>query len=258
VPQDRQRAVELCGQAALQFHVRAMTFIAYCRFYGIVMPKDIKSAILLYRYAAAKGYAAAQYSLGNFYLAGKVLRKNIRLALKWLNRAADQGEAIALEKLGDLYSYGKHVVEDEEKACGYYRRAAQLGSPAGQYMYGNFVMKGVAAERDPVVALELLDQAALQGYGPALKMQKRLEQFVRFDPADSKPLPLPLDHPIPVRLRTALTAESIGGPCFRALARDLYDYARENPDHQEAAIRDAATLLLAAAEGGGPAATVVP
>lgn len=53
VPENPRRAVELCADAARQFHLRAIAFIAYCRYQGIVVPKDVKTAILLYRFAAA-------------------------------------------------------------------------------------------------------------------------------------------------------------------------------------------------------------
>lgn len=252
VPEDPRRAVELCADAARQFHLRAIAFVAYCRFHGIVVPKDIKGSVQLYRFAAGEGYAPAQHTLGNFYLAGKVVRKNIHLALKWLNKAAAQGDADALVKLGDLYHEGKEVVEDEEKACGYYRQAADLGAPAGQYMYGSFLMRGVAVEANQVAALELLDLAAAQDYAPAKEVWAHFEEFVRFDPEAAGLSSFPVSHPFPVHRRTAVYAAALKLPCFQAMARDLRDYIKENPKDEEAGLKDVAALLAAATEKGEP------
>jgi hypothetical protein len=238
--------------------VRAIAFIAYCRFNGVVVPKDVKGATLLYRFAADEGYPPAQHTLGNLYLTGNGVRKNVRLAIKWLSRAAAQGDPDALVRLGDIYHEGRDVVEDGEKAFGYYRQAAELGMPAGQFMSGSYLMKGVAVERNPVAALELLDQAASQGYRQALEVREHFEEFVHFDPAEAQLQPLPLTHSLPLRRRTAVTMAFLRRPCYQAMARDLYEYAREHPDDTEVALRDAAVLLEAAAEAGEPSVAFIP
>ncbi|TLM69264.1 MAG: sel1 repeat family protein [Deltaproteobacteria bacterium] len=252
VPENPRKAVELCADAARQFHIQAITFLAYCRLKGVVVPKDRKEAVLMYRFAAGEGYAPAQFTLGNFYLAGNGVRKNVRLALKWLGKAAAQNEVDALVQLGDLYHEGAAVVEDEEKACGYYHRAAELGSARGQYMFGSFLMKGVAIKADPVAALDWLDQAVAQEYDPAREVHAYYEQFVRFDPDEVGFKDFPVNHPFPIRRRTATYVRALGRPCFQAMARDLYDYVQENPKDSDAGLNDAATLLATAAQNGDP------
>lgn len=258
LPEDPKKAIELCMQAAQKFDARAFALLGYCNAHGIVVKQNQKAAIRMYRFAAKKGYPPAQYSLGNFYLSGSGVRKSVRLALQWLAKAADQEMVEALVKLGDIYHEGKEVVEDEGKACVYYRKAADLGSPDGQYMYGSFLMQGSTVERNPIAAFEQLDQAAAQGHEPALEMQKYFEQFVPFNPEQEKFPSLPVDHPLPVRRRTAVTMSFLGRPCYQAMARDLYDYARQNSKDLEVALQDVAVLLNAAAEAGEPVMTFTP
>ena len=144
------------------------------------------------------------------------------------------------------------VVEDEERACGHYLRAAELGSARGQYMYGSFLMQGVAVKADPVAALDWLDRAVAQGYEPARDVHAYYEQFVRFDPGEAGLKEFPVDHPFPIRRRTATYVQALERPCFHAMACDLYDYIRENPKDSETGLKDAASLLLAAAQKGEP------
>ncbi|NJC88145.1 MAG: sel1 repeat family protein [Desulfuromonas sp.] len=257
VPEDPRRAIELCADAADQFHVRAIAFLAYCRLRGVVVPKNRRDAVTMYRFAATEGYAPAQYSLGILYLAGNGVRRSVRLAVKWLGKAAAQSDIDALVRLGDLHHEGKAVVEDEEKACYYYRRAAELGSARGQYMYGSFLMKGVAVAADPIEALDWLDQAAAQGYAPANEVQEYYRQFVRFDPAEAGLKDFPVQHPFPVRRRTAVCVAVLKCPCLQAMAGDLSDYIRENPKDEETGLKDVAALLAAAAENGQPPLTFV-
>lgn len=252
VPEDPHRAVELCADAARQHHVRAIAFLAYCRLRGVVVPKDRRAAVLLYRVAAGEGYAPAQFTLGNFYLSGFGVRRSVRQALKWLERAADQDDVDALVRLGDLHHEGKEVVEDEERACACYRRAAELGSARGEYMYGSFLIKGAAVKADPVAALDWLDRAVAQGYAPAQAVHAHYEEFVRFDPKEAGFSDFPVDHPFPVRRRTATYVAALGRPCFQAMACDLYDYLREHAKDSEAALGDAAALLVAATQKGEP------
>lgn len=240
VPEDPRRGVELCVRAAKQYHVRAITFVAYCHMRGVVLDQDQRIAALLYRFAADNGYAPAQCTLGSLYLVGTGVRKSVRQALRWLGKAAAQGDREALVRLGDLYHEGKDVVEDDGKACDYYRRAADLGSPAGQFMYGSFLMKGEAVPANPVAALELLDQSAAQGYGPACEVQTQFDEFVRFDPAAVGLKTFVVDHPFPIRRRTATYVSALERPCYRAMAQDVYDYVQQYPKDADTGLNDVA------------------
>lgn len=259
VPEDRGRAVDLCSRAAGQGNARARAFLAFCYFNGIILPRDLHSSAKLYRLAAQQGYAPAQHSLGICYLRGLGVKKSLRQALRWLEKAAGQGDSDALVQLGRLFQTGVEVVQDEERACRCYGRAAAGGHPAAQLALGVMLMEGSGTPRDLPGGLELIDQAAAQGYQPALEARSQLDEFVAFDPAKAGFRDFPVDHPFPVRRRTALLSDDLGRPCCHALASDLYAYFQEHPQDEDPALRDIAALLAAAAgEGEGFLPLVAP
>jgi len=250
LPEDPAEALRWCKSAAEQGHAPAQAFVAYCYAKGLAVPKDLRTGVRWYRPSARQGYAPAQFSLGVFYLCGRGVKQNIRLGLKWLDKAAAQDHVEALVKLGDIHRHTREVVPDDEKACRYYRRAAELGSPEGQFKYGNMLFNGFGTSRDPLQALELLDQAAGQGYESAVSMREQFEAFVSFDPAGSALEGISVGHPFPLRQRTVVTMMCLERPCYQAMVRDLYDYARQHPKNSEVALKDIAALLTAAADQG--------
>lgn len=259
VPEDRKRAVDLCSRAAGQGNARARAFLAFCYFNGIVLPRDLYNSAKLYRLAAEQGYAPAQHSLGVCYLRGMGVRKSLRQALRWLEKAAAQGDADALVQLGRLFQSGNEVVQDEERACRCFGKAAAAGHPAGQLSLGGMLMEGSGTPRDLAVGMELIDLAAAQGYQPALQARAHLDEFVGFDPAKAGYRDFPVDHPFPVRRRTALLIDDLGRPCCHALASDLYAYLQAHPQDEDPALKDIAALLAAAAgEGEGFLPLVTP
>ena len=249
VPKDTHKAVDFCTMAADGGDVRAYAFLAYCSSHGIGMTKSIRKSTKMYRISAKAGYAPAQYSLGLFYLNGKGLKKNVRTAIAWFERAARQNYTCALVTLGNLYHQGEDVVQYDQKACGYYRAAAELGSPAGQYMLSKMLIGGFGVARDPLKAFELLDEAAAKRYDAAVKMQAHFDEFFNFDPKEAGYEGFPIDHPFPIRRRTAIGLFCLETPCYQTMARDIYDYVKEFPEHEEAAMKDVAVLLKTSTEG---------
>jgi TPR repeat protein len=180
------------------------------------------------------------------------VKKSVRLGLKWLEKAAAQDFAESLIYLGLLYRHGRHVVQEEERACRYFRRAAELGSAGGQFQLGEMLMFGRGTAQDQLRALDMLDQSCEQGFEPALRIRAHLDEFMRFDPTEAGLKDFPVKHPFPLRRRTCVYVTALDRPCFQAMARDIYDYVRENPGDKEAGLKDVAVLLAAAAEQGEP------
>lgn len=249
VRRNRRKAVELCQRAAEQGHIRALAFVAYCRFGGEGLEKDVSEAVRLYRRSAAGGYAPAQHTLGTLYLTGTGVKQNVRLGVRLLKKAGMQGLADAYVRLGRLYRYGKQVLSDDREACRWFRKAAEMGDAEGQFQLGGMLFGGHGVERDVAAALEYLDLSAAQGFAGALKMKAHMDEFVTFDPDKRELNDCPLDHPFPLRRRTAHLIRAQARPAWRVVAADLIEYAKAYPQNEEAAVEDAA-ILLAVVEGG--------
>jgi len=185
-----------------------------------------------------------------FYLRGRGVKKNVRLAVRWLERSGAQGLGDSLVQLGTLYKSGDDVVQDDARAVRYFQKAADLGHAAGQFLLGEMLIGGRGTEKDPLGALELLDQACAQGYAPALDVQAHMDEFVSFDPAEAGFRGFPVEHPFPVRRRTAIAVSALARPSYQAMARDIYDYVRDNPKDTDAGLKDVAALLAAGADNG--------
>ena len=71
----------------------------------------------------------------------------------------------------------------------------------------------------------------------------RFQAFISFNPAAGLFKGAPVDHPFPLRQRSIVTMLCLQRPCYQAMARDLYDYVRENPTGSEAGLKDMAALL---------------
>jgi hypothetical protein len=249
LPEDQHKAVDYCTLAADNGDARAYAFLAYCASRGIGMSKSIRKSTKMYRISAKAGYAPAQYSLGLFYLNGQGLKKNVRTAITWFEKAAQQKYTHALVMLGNLYHRGEEVVQFDQKAFGYYRTAANHGSPEAKFMLSKLLMCGFGTTADPLTALNFLDESAAAGFGPAIKMKAHFDEYLNFDPGDSGFQEFPLNHPFPLRRRTAIGATYLGEPCYQAMARDIMDYVREFPEHKEAALRDVEVLIKESSSG---------
>ncbi|STY30303.1 enhanced entry protein EnhC [Legionella wadsworthii] len=128
---DPQQAFVWFKKAADAGDVEAQMFTAAAYMYGVGVKKNADAATRYYINAAKNGNALAQYTLAKNFIDSRN-SSNKKLGLIWLNKAVINGNIQAKTKLGKLYLEGKLVDKDEKK---------------GE---------------------ELLNQAAAQGYAPAM------------------------------------------------------------------------------------------
>ncbi|MDR3441729.1 MAG: SEL1-like repeat protein [Legionella sp.] len=128
---DSQKAIPWFKQAAAAGDVNAQMFMAAAYLYGIGVNKNNDLATRNYIDAAKNGNSIAQFTLAENFL-GSRNASNSKLGLIWLSKSAANGNPKALTKLGSLYLQGKVV------------------------------------DKNPTKGMALLNQAAAQGFAPAM------------------------------------------------------------------------------------------
>jgi enhanced entry protein EnhC len=123
---DPQQAVGWFKRAAAAGDVNAQMFMAAAYLYGIGVKKNQDSATHYYIDAAKNGNAIAQYTLAENFIDSRHATNN-KLGLIWLNKAANNGNPQALTKLGALYLSGKMVDKDADKGMSLLNQAAAQG-----------------------------------------------------------------------------------------------------------------------------------
>lgn len=151
---DSQKAIPWFKQAAAAGDVNAQMFMAAAYLYGIGVNKNNDLATRNYIDAAKNGNSIAQFTLAENFL-GSRNASNSKLGLIWLSKSAANGNPKALTKLGGLYLQGKVV------------------------------------DKNPTKGMDLLNQAAAQGFAPAmvqlgavaLEQNQKVEALQWFDKA---------------------------------------------------------------------------
>lgn len=145
---------------------------------------------------AKQGNAEAQFKVGEMYEAGFGVKQDIREAKYWITRSANQNHETARFKLlyWDMKVKGLNT-ENRIKVKELNAKAKQ-GNPQAQYYLGKMYAYGVGIKKNPDVAIDWLNKAALKGVLEAelelvsLKedTQREANKEMRFesDPCSSK------------------------------------------------------------------------
>lgn len=121
-----EQAVTWFKQAAAAGDVNAQMFVAAAYLYGIGVKKNHDMATRFYIDAAKNGNAIAQFTLAENFIDSRNA-SNRKLGLIWLNKAVVNGNPQAQTKLGGMYLEGKLVDKDSEKGMGLLNQAAAQG-----------------------------------------------------------------------------------------------------------------------------------
>ena len=165
VQQDYAQALKWFKKAAAQNMPQAQSNLAvfYLNGWGGAR-RNPQKAFELSRKAALQGFADAQLNLSRFYREGIGVKKNLKEASKWLKKAALQGHAHAQMNLG----VEKHRAQDYKEARKWFERSAEQDQPIAQYMYGQFLQKGIGGKKDVPLAISWFESAAQHDLPDAL------------------------------------------------------------------------------------------
>lgn len=126
--------------------------------YGVV------EAIHLYKKLAEKDDVKAMFELAKIYLNGKVVSRSYYSAKQLLERASELNDDKSTYYLGKLYLLNKSPYYDEIKAYNTFVIAANNGYAPAQNMIGEFLVNGIAVDKDYILAVKLFEKASKQGY----------------------------------------------------------------------------------------------
>jgi TPR repeat protein len=143
-------------------------------FHGKDVPEDKQKAAELWGQAAAQGYAEAQCQLGGMYFDGKDVPEDKQKVAELWGQVAAQGNPHAQYQLGCMYFRGDGVPEDEQKATELWGQAAAQGHAEAQCQLGCMYFRGDGVPEDKQKGAELWGQAAAQGDAEAQGMLERL------------------------------------------------------------------------------------
>lgn len=171
---DAAKAVEWFWKAADQDNADAKYWLGLCYFGGIgVLQSDI-DAVRWFLLAAKQEHPEAQYHLAKCYASGRGVLPSKETAVYWYRRAAARGNVNAQICMGDCCLTEFGIEQDIPQATEWYRRAAKQGHPFGLYYLGICYKDGNFVRRNKVKAIELLNEAAAFGSGPAKEALKYL------------------------------------------------------------------------------------
>ena len=136
VPQDYNKAFQLCRKSAEQGNVKAQYDVGMMYELGHGVQQDYLEALHWYRQAANGNNADAQCSIGSMYYHGRGVQQDLDKAYSWYRRAAYQGLARAEYDLGVLYDYGRGVQRDPVQSYYWYRKAADKGYESAERALG--------------------------------------------------------------------------------------------------------------------------
>ncbi len=166
-PAERQVAIRLVEQAAMQGKIEAQAKLGAVLLAGDGVPQDYAKAVEWLKKAVAQGSDVGQYALGIAYHDGKGVLRNFSQSIKLWKDSALQGYAPAQTKLGQAYELGEGVTADPVRAAEWYQKAADRSDVAGQYHLGLLYEQGIGVPKDRAKALEWFSKAAALGYKPA-------------------------------------------------------------------------------------------
>lgn len=154
---DPQQALVWFKKAAEDGDVHAQMFMAAAYMYGVGVKKNTDTATRYYIDAAKNGNAIAQFTLAENFIESRNASNN-KLGLIWLNKSVANGNPQALTKLGSLYISGKLVDKDVEKGTKLLEQAAAQGFAPAMVVLGELSL----AENQKDQALQWFGKAERQ------------------------------------------------------------------------------------------------
>ena len=113
--------------------------------------------------AADVGMPEAEVMLAEMMLNGRGGPKDHAGALAFFEKAAARGHVGAMFAVGAMKGGGHEVPTDRVEAQRCFRAAAERGHAYAQMMYGRYLARGLAGERNPERARHWLERAVSQG-----------------------------------------------------------------------------------------------
>ena len=153
--QNPEKAVQWYKQAANEGDINAQLFLAAAYLYGMGVKKNTDTASRYYIDAAKNGNAIAQYTLAEHFMSSRHAANN-KLGLIWLAKSAANGNPKALTKLGTLYLTGKAVTKESKKGLELLQQAAAQGYVPAMLELGSDALN----QGDTAKALTWLNKAA--------------------------------------------------------------------------------------------------
>ncbi|MGL5741628.1 MAG: SEL1-like repeat protein [Legionella sp.] len=137
---DPQQALVWFKKAADAGDVDAQMFTAAAYMYGVGVKKNVDTATRYYINAAKNGNSIAQFTLADNFINSRNSSNN-KLGLIWLNKAVASGNPQAVTKLGSLYIEGKLVEKDEHKGLDLLTQAAAQGFAPAMVALGKLALE---------------------------------------------------------------------------------------------------------------------
>ncbi len=136
--------------------------------------------------SANQGYSGAQYRLASMYQYGQGQKIDLNEARYWLEQAvnsfpvfekAKQGDDFAQLLLGKVYALGTKTYKwNEAQAIKWFEKSAEKGNVEAQYELALVYLNSTKGKEVNDNALFWLNESAQNGYVPAQKMLKKLNQ----------------------------------------------------------------------------------
>lgn len=131
-----------------------------------------KKALTCFQKAAEFHDSESEYMLGLDGAMKARTDKDLEKAISWLEKSFDHGNEEAALLLGKLYEgtvdTDMEIRESPEKARRWYEKAAEQGSGEAMAELAFYYEKGITVERDMKKAVNLLKDAAINGYEEGL------------------------------------------------------------------------------------------
>ncbi len=168
--QDGREALKWFLRAREQGNIASEVFIGDIFFYGIGVPRDVKTGMEHWLVAAEAGLVEAQFRLGNTLLAQGERKQE---GIAWLTKAASAAQAsrhqaAAACVLANACAKGNGLPQDAAKAREWYLVAADGGNPKAQQIYAIMLLTGEGVAQDIPKGEAMLRLSAGQGYAPAI------------------------------------------------------------------------------------------
>ena len=122
---------------------------------------------------AAGGDANGLNNLGICLLKGYGCRRDEKRAFECFSKASDLGHPEAINNLGRFYREGIVVEKDLTQAARCFVRSASLGNEWGKLNYASVLLTGDGVEKNPRLAVELLEGVARNGCVDAMELLAR-------------------------------------------------------------------------------------
>lgn len=156
--------LSICLEQAKHGNVYAQAMLSTLYRSGELGEADLSQSFGWRLLAAQKGYVPAQYQLAKDYWEGKGTSADPQQAIYWLSLAAKSHYLPAKTLLSKYYL----TLEDPASALSWLMRAASDGEREALYLLALDYLEGKRVESNPIVAEQLLLQAAKQEYALAM------------------------------------------------------------------------------------------